>query len=165
MLYKTVKRPSYKWFKIKNFPYISKKRSTKKHTAVIGVGGNVGDTKRRVQKLFVFFKRGTVFDILQTSPILKNPPFGYLEQDDFFNAVIVVKTNLTPLKLLKELQRVEKRFKRVRVFKNSPRTLDLDIIFYDKITVNKPDLTIPHPRYRERDSVLLPLYSLKRRVI
>ena len=165
MLYKMVKQPSYKWFKIKNFPYASKKRSTKKHTVVIGVGGNVGDTKRRMQKLFIFLKRGIFFDILETSPILKNPPFGYLKQDDFFNAIIVVKTNLTPLKLLKELQRVEKRFKRVRVFKNSPRTLDLDIIFYDKITVKKPNLTIPHPKWRERDSVLLPLYSLKREVI
>ncbi len=146
--------------KIPKFPYKTNSISTKKHTVVVGIGGNIGDTKRRFQKLFYYFKKDPFLDIKQTSSILQNPPFGYVNQPDFYNAVVVLKTNLTPLKLLRYLLKVEKKFKRRREFKNSPRTLDIDIIFYDKITYKKDELTIPHPKYHERDSVLLPLQEV-----
>ncbi len=146
--------------KIPKFPYKTNSISTKKHTVVVGIGGNIGDTKRRFQKLFYYFKKDPFLDIVQTSSILQNPPFGYINQPDFYNAVIVLKTNLTPLKLLRYLLKIEKKFKRRREFKNSPRTLDIDIIFYDKITYKKDELTIPHPKYNERISVLLPLQEV-----
>jgi 2-amino-4-hydroxy-6-hydroxymethyldihydropteridine diphosphokinase len=98
-----------------------------------------------------------VVDIIQTSPILKNPPFGYTNQKDFYNAIIIIKTDLNPINLLKFVLRVEQFFKRDRHFENSPRTLDVYIIFYDKITINRKDLIIPHPHFRERESVLIPL--------
>ena len=146
--------------KIPKFPYKTNSISTKKHTVVVGIGGNIGDTKRRFQKLFYYFKKDPFLDIVQTSSILQNPPFGYINQPDFYNAVVILKTNLTPLKLLRHLLKVEKKFKRRREFKNSPRTLDIDIIFYDKITYKKDELTIPHPKYNERISVLLPLQEV-----
>ncbi|NPA73485.1 MAG: 2-amino-4-hydroxy-6-hydroxymethyldihydropteridine diphosphokinase [Epsilonproteobacteria bacterium] len=149
-----------RFYKTKNFPYKTEQKSRKKHFALIGIGGNIGDTKRRFQKLFYFLKRDKRVDILQTSPILKNPPFGYLKQPDFYNAVILLKTDLTPVNLLKFLQNTEKRYKRERSFKNSPRTLDLDIIFYDKITLIKPFLQIPHTSWEDRVSVVLPLMKL-----
>ncbi len=124
------------------------------------MGGNVGDTKRRFQKLFYYFKRDIFLDIVQTSPVLQNPPFGYLEQPDFFNAIIILKTDLLPKRLLSHLLKIEKRFGRKRYFKNSPRTLDIDIIFYDKITYKKKDLIIPHPKYTQRDSVLIPFEEM-----
>jgi 2-amino-4-hydroxy-6-hydroxymethyldihydropteridine diphosphokinase len=111
----------------------------------------------------MFLKRGKVLDVLCTSPILKNPPFGFENQNDFYNAVIIVKTDLNPINLLKFVLRVEQFFKRDRAFENSPRTLDIDIIFYDKISIDKRDLTIPHPEYYKRESVLIPLMLIDRR--
>ncbi len=141
----------------KNYPDKSSKKSKKQHTATLGIGGNIGNTRRRFQKLFIYLHKSGVVDIVQTSPILKNPPFGYTDQKDFYNAVMIVKTDLNPINLLKFVLRVEQFFKRDRHFENSPRTLDIDIIFFDKISVNRKDLIIPHPHYQERESVLIPL--------
>lgn len=143
------------------FPYASKESSPKKHTAAIGIGGNIGNVKKRFKKLFFYLKKDKRVDVVETSPILKNPPFGYFEQDYFYNAAIVIKTNMTPFLLLKFLLRTEKIFKRKRLFKNAPRSLDLDIIFFDKITIKKKDLQIPHPRWRDRESVVIPLSYIK----
>ncbi len=100
----------------------------------------------------------------KTSAILQNPPFGFLEQDDFFNAIIVFKTSLGPKAFLKFLLHVEKIFGRKRSFKNAPRTLDLDIIFFDDIKYSQKNLEIPHPSWSKRDSVVLPLLSMKEKI-
>ena len=147
-------------FYTKNYPSKLKK-SNKRHCALIGVGGNIGDVKKRFEKLYYYFQKSSVVDILCTSPILKNPPFGYKDQPDFFNAIIILKTNLSAQILLRYLLFVEKRFKRIRSFKDSPRTLDLDMIFYDKISISSKYLTLPHPHWQDRDSVLIPLGLLK----
>ena len=132
-------------------------KTTKKHKALIGVGCNVGNCIRRFKKLYLFLNSHPKIEILQTSIIYQNPPFGYLEQNDFFNTIMVISTDFSPNELLKFLLYTEKKFKRKRSFKNAPRTLDLDIIIYDKVKINKPDLTLPHPYFKQRDSVLLPL--------
>ncbi len=150
-----------KFYKKKFYPYKQNNFTGKKHFCIIGIGGNIGDTIRRFEKLFIFLKKDKDFKILQTSPILKNPPFGFLNQDDFYNAVLLLKTNLTPFQLLRKLQKIEQKFKRKRFFKNSPRTLDLDIIFYDKISIIKHFLIIPHKDWKKRESVVLPLKQLK----
>ncbi len=145
------------------YPHTSRTHSRKKHCATIGVGGNVGDVRVRFQKLYFYLQRSSQVDIVATSPILKNPPFGYLDQPDFYNAIILLKTDLNPQDLLRYLLFIEKRFKRIRSFKDSPRTLDLDMIFYDKIAISTKYLTLPHPHFSERDSVLIPLGLLERR--
>lgn len=146
------------------FPYITTKPSPLKHCVTLGIGGNIGDVRARFQKLFFYLSQSTQVDIIETSPILQNPPFGYTEQDDFFNACLIVKTSLPAHKLLRYILYVEKRFKRIRAFKDSPRTLDIDMIFYDKISTNTRYLTIPHPHFHERESVLIPLSLLKNQV-
>ncbi len=143
-----------------HFPYNSPKISPKQHTIILGIGGNLGDVKRRFNKLFLALQNDSRFDIIQTSPLLKNPPFGYLNQDYFLNGLIKIKTNLSPLSLLNEMQRYENRFGRKRSFKDAPRTLDIDIIFYDNLKVNHPRLTIPHLSWNERESVTIPLSYL-----
>ena len=80
-----------------------------------------------------------------------------MNQPYFYNGIIVINTSFNPDNLLKYLLKVEKRFKRVRTFKNAPRTLDLDIIFFDDIKIEKSYLKIPHPKWKERDSVVIPL--------
>ncbi len=149
----------------REYPFQSKKRSKKRYLVTLGIGGNVKNTKKRFKKLFIYLNRSRVVDIVYTSPILKNPPFGYKRQSDFYNAIVVVKSDLSPINMLKFILRIEKFFKRVRSFKNSPRTLDIDIIFFDKISVNRRDLTIPHPFCYERESVLIPLAYIIKRVM
>ncbi len=153
--------PSLTLFFEKFYPYKRHKKSFKKHSVTIGIGGNIGNVKRRFKKLFLYFRKDRRVDVLKTSPILKNPPFGFLNQNDFYNAVIVLKTNMNPKEFLKYALHTEKIFHRKRIFKNSPRTLDIDIIFFDKIKINKKNLIIPHPRYKERDSVMIPLKYIK----
>ena len=134
----------------------------KNQVALIGIGGNIGDVKRRFNKLLIRFKRDKLVKVLETSIIFKNPPFGYLEQDYFYNSVVLVDTKLTPIRLLRYLQRIELDFRRKREFKDAPRTLDLDIIFYEKADIAKvPTLIVPHPHWQDRESVILPLAYLK----
>ena len=149
------------WQRSRFFPFLKKSQKRYKHIAVIGIGANIGDAKRRFDRVFRYFLNSSCLYIKETSPILKNPPFGYLEQNDFLNAVMIVQTSLSPNELLRFLQHTEKIFKRQRSFKNAPRTLDLDIIFFDSIKIMQNRLIIPHPKWSERISVVLPLLTLK----
>lgn len=143
-----------------HYPYLSAK-SLHKREALLGIGGNIGDVVRRFERLFAFLNRSALVHIKETSPIVKNPPFGYIEQEDFYNALIRIETDLTPKALLRYILKVEKRFGRKRLFKDGPRTLDIDIIFYENISFQDETLTIPHPHWYERDSVLIPLSYMK----
>jgi len=148
----------------KHYPWrVSRSSKVYAHKVIIGVGGNVGDVLRRFEHLFWVLRRSPYIKIIQSTPILKNPPFGFQYQPDFYNTLIVISTTLTPMKLLKYLLHIEKRFHRRREFKDAPRTLDLDIIFYDDIQITSDRLTIPHPDWMRRDSVLIPLKYLKAR--
>ena len=133
------------------------KNSKKTHRALIGVGCNLGNCIRRFKKLFLFLSSHPYIDVIQTSIIYKNPPFGYLNQPYFYNTIFVIATDFSPYELLNFLLYVEKKFGRKRSFKNAPRTLDLDIIIYDNVKINKKNLKIPHPFFKQRDSVLVPL--------
>jgi 2-amino-4-hydroxy-6-hydroxymethyldihydropteridine diphosphokinase len=135
-----------------------------RHRVILGVGGNVGDTRRRMEHLWIYLNRLPQMNTIQSGVILKNPPFGNLEQAYFYNTIIEISTSLQPRALLRLLWRIEKRFGRVRSFLNAPRTLDLDMIFFDNRSMNTQELTVPHSSWRERQSVLVPLRSLKRNV-
>ena len=134
------------------------------HRAVLGLGGNIGDVRKRFARLLRYLGQSGQLRPLESSPILKNPPFGITDQPDFYNAVLEVETDLGPFSLLRYLLFVEKRFKRVRRLKNGPRTLDIDILFYDDLRLHTRRLTLPHPHWRERESVLIPLAFLHREV-
>ena len=82
------------------------------HKALLGIGGNVGDVLRRFNHLFWYFKRSVFVNVIETAPILKNPPFGYTEQDAFYNSLLLIETKLTPKALLTYVLRVEKVFGR-----------------------------------------------------
>lgn len=147
--------------KREHYPYLSTNLSAGKHNVLLGIGGNMGDTSRRFGHLYHFLVQSPFVTIVETSPIFRNPPFGYLEQDDFYNAVVYIQTDLIPRVLLEYILRVEKRFARKRSFENAPRTLDIDMIFYDDRKIDTDRLTIPHPHWQDRDSVLIPLSYMK----
>jgi len=149
-------------FKSLRFPYKSNFSSSHRFRVVIGIGGNIGDVKRRFEHLFFEIKRDKRVYLEESSLILKNPPFGYVNQDDFFNSILVLKTSMQPRYFLDFLMRMEKKFGRRRSFANAPRTLDLDIIFFDNRVIKTSKLTIPHASWQTRESVLIPLLGLKR---
>ena len=142
------------------FPYNTSTQGGKR--ALLGIGGNIGDVVRRFEHLFIFFKRSSYLNVLETAPILKNPPFGYTEQGDFYNSLLLVETQLTAKMLLRYVLRVERLFGRKRSFKDAPRTLDIDIIFYENVKMDTQELTLPHPGWKDRSSVLIPLKYLSR---
>lgn len=148
-------------FKSSRFSYKTRQKSSHRYRVTVGVGGNVGDVKRRFEHLFNYLEKDKRVELLQTSLILKNPPFGFKNQDDFFNSIIVLQVSMQPVAFLDYLMRLEKKFVRRRSFANAPRTLDLDIIFFDNRVVDKPNLQIPHAKWFQRDSVLIPLKDVE----
>jgi len=148
-------------YKNSYFPMYKKSSSHLRYSAVVGVGGNLGDTKRRFNKLLCFLKKIKGIEVVSTSPILKNPPFGYTDQDYFDNCVLEVKTSFEPKVFLKVLLHIEKLFARKRSFKDAPRTLDLDLIFFENRVIKSGFLTLPHPYWMQRESVVIPLKRLR----
>lgn len=149
-------------FYTSNFPKRFNKNSSKKHTVTLGIGGNIGNTKKLFDKLILSLKKDARFTLLMTSALLQNPPFGFLEQNDFLNGIIMIKSDLCPNELLQAMQRYETKFGRKRSFQDAPRTLDIDIIFFDNKRVNTKNLIIPHKNWANRESVIIPLKYMKK---
>ena len=149
-------------FYTSNYPKKFNSTSNKKYSVTIGIGGNIGNTKKIFDKLILCLKKDSRFTLLMTSPLLQNPPFGFLEQSDFLNGIIALKTNLAPNEFLKNMQRLEKKFGRKRSFQDAPRTLDIDIIFFNNKKINTKDLIVPHKDWANRESVIIPLEEMKR---
>lgn len=116
-----------------------------------------------LEKVFCYIDSHRKIDILQTSPIYKNPPFGYVEQNDFYNAIIFCQSSLNLIELFRFIFYVERRFGRgrKRKFKNAPRNIDIDIIFFNDLNLRLPHLQIPHIHYKQRISVMLPLSTIE----
>jgi len=148
-------------FKGLHYGYKNFQKSSHRYRVSVGIGGNIGDVKRRFEHLFFVLKRDKRVELLETSLILKNPPFGFKNQDDFFNSIIVLQVSMQPTYFLDYLMRLEKKFARKRSFANAPRTLDLDIIFFDNRVIQTPRLQIPHASWSQRESVVIPLSGLK----
>jgi 2-amino-4-hydroxy-6-hydroxymethyldihydropteridine diphosphokinase len=152
---------SWAWITTRHYPYRATNPRRGGHDALIGIGGNIGDTVGRFERLFRYWRTSRRVRIIETSPILRNPPFGYRDQPDFYNAVIHVRTDLDPHALLRYILYTEKRFGRTRSFPNAPRTLDLDLLLYGQRHVRTWRLNVPHPFWHERDSVVRPMNLMK----
>lgn len=92
--------------------------------------------------------------------VYRTPPWGYTEQKDFLNTVVAIEQVPEPAVLLEALLAIENRLGRVRTVTNGPRTIDLDLLFYEQLIINSDRLTVPHPRLHERAFVLVPLCDL-----
>lgn len=127
-------------------------------TIYIAFGSNKGERRGNILKALQ--EAAAYCRITKISPLYLSKPEGFLEQEDFINGVFEAKTSLTPIQLLASLKETEKRLGRERTFKDGPREIDLDIIFYDGEIVAFPQLYIPHRSFREREFVLLPLKQI-----
>lgn len=124
----------------------------------IGLGSNLGDKEYNIKKSIDLIKEKC--KILEISQLYKTEPVGYKNQDKFLNCAIKIKTELKPIELLGFLQSIEKRLGRIITIKNGPRTIDLDILFYDDKIIKTKNLTIPHSRLHQRLFVLEPLEDI-----
>ncbi|MFA6303128.1 MAG: 2-amino-4-hydroxy-6-hydroxymethyldihydropteridine diphosphokinase [Legionella sp.] len=135
------------------------------HEVIIALGSNLGS---RIQ--FLLDAEAKLVQLPKTtdfkfSSIYQSAPIGCAESPDYLNAVVSCKTELDPYKLLELLQQIENAHHRTRSYPNAPRTLDLDIIFYDNKISSDPILTLPHPRMHERFFVLTPLCEINPNLI
>jgi 2-amino-4-hydroxy-6-hydroxymethyldihydropteridine diphosphokinase len=129
--------------------------------AAIGVGSNQGDSVRICRDVFDLLQKHPAISILGTSSLYRTSPVGVTEQNWFINAAVVLHTRLAPQALLELMLEVEKSFGRVRTIKWGPRSLDLDILFYEDIQLDLPGLKVPHPLMSERLFVLAPLAEIE----
>ena len=130
------------------------------HEVYLAVGSNLGDKNAYIGNGINELRRIKEIKEVRVSELLVTKPYGGVEQDDFVNGAIALKTLLSPQELLEKLHEIEQHANRERIIHWGPRTLDLDIIFYDKLVYEDEDLIIPHIDMQNRDFVLKPLAEL-----
>lgn len=130
--------------------------------AYLGLGTNMGDKQAYLKEACKIISDNTNINIVKISKVYKTKAWGYTNQDDFLNICIEVDTNLSPEELLEVCHEVENKLNRVRVIRWGPRTIDVDILFFNNIISTDENLILPHPRIKERAFVLIPLMDLNK---
>lgn len=129
------------------------------HNVYLITGSNLGNAMSNllhVKKLI----REQIGEIINQSSVYKTAPWGNLNQQDFLNQTLHIQTNINPQALMREILIIESAMGRKRIEKWEPRIIDIDILFYDSLVLNTPDLVIPHPLLHERRFVLAPLLDI-----
>ena len=143
------------------------------HQVYLGLGSNLGDREEHIRKAIALIGESIGLVIRQSS-LIETEPWGFESANRFLNGVILVETSLTPRQLLKATQKIERSLGRKRkstdsslqspdFSKYSDRPIDIDILLYDDLTIDEPDLKIPHPLMEQRDFVMIPLNEIKPR--
>ena len=130
------------------------------HTAYVAFGSNLGDKKKYLDNGIQGLKDTPDCEVEAVSKYLVTEPYGGVEQDEFLNGVLKMRTLLSPEELLERLHQLEQEANRERIIHWGPRTLDLDILFYDQEIIDTADLHIPHPDMQNRDFVLAPMNQI-----
>jgi len=127
---------------------------------LVAMGGNIGNVRDCFTRARTDIEKFAETHLSGSSMLYCSPPLGPPEQADYLNAMILLKTELAPLDLLRNLQSIEIRHGRIRTERWGPRTLDLDLIMYDHIILDTGKLTLPHPHMHKRIFVLQPMCEL-----
>ena len=134
------------------------------HTAYVALGSNLGDKEANLRRaLELLIERGV--EIVKTSTFISTEPYGVTDQPTFLNGVCEVRTSLEPLALLYTLLEIEQEMGRVRVRHWGERNIDLDLLLYEDVVMNTPELILPHPDMQNRDFVLLPLAEIAPEIV
>jgi len=134
---------------------ISAPEALRTRRAFLGLGSNLGERRAYLQGAI-----DAIPDLVRVSSLYETDPIGGPEQGAFLNCVVEMDTALTPRDLLELCRTLETEAERVRIERWGPRTLDVDVLYVDGETVNEPDLIVPHPRWRDRAFVMIPLGEL-----
>ena len=129
----------------------------------LGLGSNIGNNELNLKKAIKKLAENGI-KLIKSSSLYVTKAQYYENQDDFLNQVIEVKTKLSPFELLDTIEKIMSEMKRKRLIKYGPRIIDIDILFYKNIEINKKILTIPHKLMFERDFILKPLYELNKKI-
>src|SRR3989304_9320456 len=135
------------------------------HIAYIGIGSNLGDKRDHCEKAVSLILKFDRHKLLAKSSLFKTQPMSYASQDWFVNGVIKIETGLEPPELLRRLKAIESELGRAQTFRWGPRTIDLDILFFDDLEIHTEELHIPHPLLQNRQFVLIPLAEIDRNFI
>lgn len=130
------------------------------HSVFVAFGSNMGEREKYIEAALSGLKNHRLICVEQVSDVIHTEPYGGVEQDEFLNGVVQLKTLLTPMELLEFLHELEQKAERKREIHWGPRTLDLDIIFYDNEIIDTKDLVVPHPDMHNRTFVLEPMCQL-----
>ncbi|MDP3785700.1 MAG: 2-amino-4-hydroxy-6-hydroxymethyldihydropteridine diphosphokinase [Undibacterium sp.] len=128
-------------------------------SAYIGIGANLGDARGNVEYAIAALKNLPSTQLLQSSSLYITAPIDS-SGDDYINAAVELRTELSATTLLAHLQDIERACGRERPYRNAPRTLDLDLLLYGQDTIDTEHLSVPHPRMHERAFVLIPLLQI-----
>ena len=126
---------------------------------VLSLGTNEGDRELNLERARALLERSGV-KILASSVIYETEPVGTADQQYFLNQVLTVKSRRSPMRLLELCQQLEKKMGRLKSFKNAPRIIDIDILFYKNVITEDVKLTLPHPLLQERNFILEPLAEI-----
>lgn len=143
-----------------HFENIAVEITRKWHRVYLSLGSNIGNKRKNLLEAIRKIGELENTEVVKSSTILETEPFGYLEQDNFLNACLEVKTLMTAQEFLKEILQIELDMGRVREIKWGPRIIDIDILFYDKEIIEEDNLAVPHPWICEREFVLDPLSEI-----
>jgi 2-amino-4-hydroxy-6-hydroxymethyldihydropteridine diphosphokinase len=127
--------------------------------ACVAIGANLGDAATTVMQAMQTLQQLADTSVVKCSSLYRTAPHE-AQGPDFINAAVLLRTHLAPLALLHALQAIENQQGRERPYKNAPRTLDLDLIFYGDVQLQTSELTLPHPRWHNRAFVLHPLADI-----
>ena len=130
----------------------------------LALGSNVGDSRQTIEHAIELLAVQALSQIKQ-APLYRSKAVGYTKQADFLNTAISGQTELEPAALLAVIQDIEHQLGRRERFRWGPREIDIDLIFYGDLVLETPELTIPHPAFRDRDFVLRPLVDLNPNLI
>lgn len=130
--------------------------------AALALGGNIGDVRQTFQRAIDMLCDGIDTTLLARSSDYLTPPWGVTDQPEFVNACILVETALSPRALLERMRQAEETLGRDRrsEVRWGPRPIDVDLLVYDAVVLDEPELTLPHPRILERAFVLVPLAEI-----
>jgi 2-amino-4-hydroxy-6-hydroxymethyldihydropteridine diphosphokinase len=129
-------------------------------TAVLGLGGNIGDTHALMRDAIRLLSAQTGVALEAVSALYRTPPWGKTDQPPFLNAALRIETSLPPRDLLRTVLSVEKELGRERNERWGPRTIDIDILLYGASVIGEAGLEVPHPRLTERAFALAPLMDV-----
>ena len=130
------------------------------HIAYLVLGSNLGDRSKNILKAKTEINALYKTKNLKESEIFKSPAYGPIKQAFFFNLALEIETKFLPLALLENLQKIEKKLKREKDSHMKPRTIDIDIVFFDDETIETPLLKVPHYDWQNRDFFIYPLKEI-----
>lgn len=130
------------------------------HEIFLGIGGNIGKKESNFKKTYTLIET-KLGKIIKKSSVYETPPWGFHAEGDFWNQVLIIKSDLSPEQLLTEIHGIENLFERKKAKgKYSSREMDIDILYYDNIFMETGELIIPHPLIQQRLFVLVPLTEI-----